>query len=100
MSLTTGVHKRVLVLGLGIGAIPATLRAVRPDMEIDVVEIDAVWGGGGSKAQGWMCMWDHYHGFGLQRLVPKHIQEWPHRGSMFSRGLKHTATSCDEQQCR
>eukprot|EP00668_Euglena_longa_P032729 GGOE01042156.1.p1 GENE.GGOE01042156.1~~GGOE01042156.1.p1 ORF type:complete len:383 (-),score=87.12 GGOE01042156.1:111-1259(-) len=42
VSLTTGPHQRVLVLGLGIGAIPSTLRAVRPEVEIDVVEIDRV----------------------------------------------------------
>jgi hypothetical protein len=41
VALATGNHQRVLVLGLGIGAIPNTLRAIRPEMVIDIVEIDA-----------------------------------------------------------
>ena len=40
ITLCSGEHMRVLVLGLGIGAIPATLLAVRPAMEVDVVELD------------------------------------------------------------
>jgi len=40
IALCSGEHTRVLVLGLGIGAIPATLLAVRPAIEVDVVELD------------------------------------------------------------
>jgi hypothetical protein len=40
VSLATGPHRRMLMLGLGIGAIPATLLAVCPELTVDVVEID------------------------------------------------------------
>jgi len=41
LMLCSGPHSRVLMLGLGIGALPATLRALHPTTHIDVVEIDA-----------------------------------------------------------
>eukprot|EP00667_Euglena_gracilis_P015784 EG_transcript_16440 len=40
VSLTTGSPRRMLMLGLGIGAIPVTLHTVLAELEVDVVEID------------------------------------------------------------
>eukprot|EP00667_Euglena_gracilis_P008746 EG_transcript_8871 len=38
--LCSGPRRRMLMLGLGIGALPVTVRAIHPLTEIDVVEID------------------------------------------------------------